>query len=139
MERLLGAAWVKPLAGGRALRLISAWETLEARREAEALAADGTEQALCSNACLVARALYRGGRRVFDSGRDALEGMSAGQIETLARQWTEFDWAVNPAATDGEARVSRLKKAWSTRLMSAFSGVCSRLLARFRRRRGPGR
>ena len=41
----------------------------------------------------------------------------------------------------GEApeRLEGLKKAWSTRPMSAFAGVCSNALARFRRRSGPNR
>ena len=39
------------------LRLLSAWEALEARREGDALALDGRERALCRNACLLARAL----------------------------------------------------------------------------------
>ena len=45
------------LAEGYSLRLLSARETLEARREAEVLARDGRERALCGNACLLARAL----------------------------------------------------------------------------------
>ena len=39
--------------GGRTLRLLSAREVLEARREGDALARDGGERALCRNACLV--------------------------------------------------------------------------------------
>ena len=77
------------LEDGRELRLLSALEVLEARREAEGLAA--------------------------------------------------FDRAENPSPEDGEERLEGLKKAWSTRPMSAFAGVCSNALARFRRRSGPNR
>ena len=45
------------LAEGYSLRLLSARETLEARREAEVLARDGRERALCGNACLLALSL----------------------------------------------------------------------------------
>ena len=41
--------------GGRTLRLRSAREVLEVRREGDALARDSAEQALCRNACLVAK------------------------------------------------------------------------------------
>ena len=48
-----------PVAGrpGWTMRLLSAAEVLEARREAGELAADERERAVCSNACLLARAL----------------------------------------------------------------------------------
>ena len=42
------------------LRLLSALEILEARREAAQLAESQGERALCSNACLLARALESG-------------------------------------------------------------------------------
>ena len=45
------------LEDGRELRLLSALEVLEARREAEGLARGEAEAALCANACLLARAL----------------------------------------------------------------------------------
>ena len=47
------------LEDGRELRLLSALEVLEARREAEGLARGEAEAALCANACLLARALER--------------------------------------------------------------------------------
>ena len=53
------------LDNGFDLRLLSALETLQARREGMELAGDDRELALCSNACLLARALEtdRGGDR----------------------------------------------------------------------------
>ena len=41
---------------GETLRLLTAMEVLQARREAEELAQEDRERALCANACLLARA-----------------------------------------------------------------------------------
>ena len=41
------------------LRLLSAREVLDARREGDGLARDGRERAVCRNACLIAKALER--------------------------------------------------------------------------------
>lgn len=107
------------------LRLLSAWEVLEARREGDALAQDTGERALCRNACLVARALERKGRPVFENGRAALDALRVEDVARLADAWAAFNRAHNPSVLDGEQEVERRKKAWSTRIMSAFSGVCS--------------
>lgn len=107
------------------LRLLSAREVLEARREGDALARDGREQALCRNACLIARALERKGRPVFEDGQAVLDALRVEDIARLAQRWAQFNRECNPSALDGEEEISRRKKAWSTRLMSAFSGACS--------------
>ena len=117
------------MGGGRTLRLLSAWEVLEARREGDELAQDGKERAVCRNACLVARALERDGRPVFESGRAALDGLRLEEIDRLAGAWAAFNRECNPSPLDGEEELQRRKKAWSTRIMSAFSGVCSACLA----------
>ena len=62
------------------LRLLSALEILEARREAAQLAESQGERALCSNACLLARALESGEKPVFDSGRAVLAGLTVSEI-----------------------------------------------------------
>lgn len=111
------------------LRLLSAWEVLEARREGDALALDGRERALCRNACLVAKALERAGKPVFESGQAALDGLRVEDIARLADAWAELNRTCNPSPLAGEREVQRRKKAWSTRIMSAFSGVCSACLA----------
>ena len=67
------------LEDGRELRLLSALEVLEARREAEGLARGEAEAALCANACLLARALERGGFRSA-----AMEAVIAAYEKTLA-------------------------------------------------------
>ena len=84
------------LEDGRSLRLLSAMEVLEARREAEELCRNGRERALCANACLLARALERDGRPVFPDGEAALRGMTAGEIAQLAGRWARFDGEENP-------------------------------------------
>ena len=129
MESILSRKDRLELGDGRQLRLLSAQEVLEAGREAGELVQRQGERALCANACLLARALERRGKPLFSSGRAALEGMSAREIGELARRWNELDRAENPSPEDGEEAAQSLKKAWSTRLMSAFAGACS---ARFR-------
>ena len=127
------------LGNGMALRLLSALEVLQARREAGELAGEDRERALCSNACLLARALERDGQPVFPSGRAVLEGLRVEEIVRLSQAWGEFNRRYNPSPQDCPGEVEPLKKDWSTRLISAFNGVCSGLLGRCPQRRGPGR
>ena len=124
------------LEDGRELRLLSALEVLEARREAEGLARGEAEAALCANACLLSRALERKGEAVFSDGEAVLRALTVAEIAQLARQWAAFSREADPSPRDPEA-VDSLKKAWSTRLMRAFSGVCSGLLGHCPPRRGP--
>ena len=86
------------LGNGMALRLLSALEVLQARREAGELAGEDRERALCSNACLLARALESGEKPVFDSGRAVLAGLTVSEIAALAGRWREFDRTENPSA-----------------------------------------
>ena len=125
--------------GGRTLRLLSAREVLEARREGDELARDGGERALCRNACLIARALEHRGRPVFESGQAALDALRVEDIAALADAWAGFNRAQNPSPLDGEQEIERRKKAWSTRIMSAFSGACSGCSALCPRRNGQNR
>ena len=111
------------------LRLLSAREVLEAWREGNAMAQDGRERALCHNACLVAKALERKGKPAFESEEAVLDGLRAEDIARLADAWAAFNRECNPSPLDGEEEISRRKKAWSTRVMSAFSGACSGCLA----------
>ena len=135
--------WAGPertgVGGGRTLRLLSAREVLEARREGDALAQNGGERALCRNACLVAKALERKGKPVFESGQAALDSLRVEDIAKLADTWAEFNRAHNPSPLDGEQEIRRRKKAWSTRLMSAFNGACSGCSALCPRRNGQNR
>lgn len=121
---ILNLPRTRELGGGWSLRLLSAWEELECRSAGEELAAEGRDRALCANACLLAKALLKNGKSVFSSGREVLENLTAGQIAECARRWGEFDRECDPAPWDEKA-VDAAKKAWSTRLMSAFAGACS--------------
>ena len=80
------------LGNGMVLRLLSAGELLEARRQARALAQSPLEQPLCSNACLVARALEVEGeeRPFFRDAQQVLECLTAEEIEALAMHWDTF-------------------------------------------------
>ena len=77
---------------GLELRLLSAREVLEARREAEGLARGEAEAALCANACLLARALEHSEDHspVFSGGREVLSGLTVEEIAALAGQWDAF-------------------------------------------------
>lgn len=122
---------------GTRLRLLAAQEVLEARREAWELAGQEKERALCSNACLVARAVVdRRGKPVYRDGRDVLDRCTPGQIQELARMWAEFDREDGLDFSIGRDRVERLKKGWSACRGSACGGVCSGVLGRCRRRNG---
>lgn len=98
------------LDNGMQLRLLSALEVLQARREARELAGEEREQALCSNACLLARALICGGKPVFESGRAVLAGLTVAEIAALSGQWREFDRRENPALNLGEQELEHVKK-----------------------------
>ncbi len=112
------------LEDGRRLRLLSAMEVLEARREADWLAQGARERALCSNACLLARALMKDGQRLFRDGGHVLEELTVEEIGTLAGQWARFNRQVNPGPETGEDRVEELKNVWSTPGKSGCTGAC---------------
>lgn len=121
------------------LRLLSAREVLEARREGELLAQDGRERALCSNACLIAKALERRGKPVFADGQAALDGLRVEDIVRLSDAWANFNREWNPSPCDSREETAERKKAWSTPIMSAFSGACSVRSALSRQRNGQKR
>ena len=99
------------LEDGRELRLLSALEVLEARREAEGLARAPKEHALCSNACLLARALEtEEGSPIFSGGEAVLAGLRVGEIAALAKIWSQFNREENPALTMGQEEAEALKK-----------------------------
>lgn len=81
-----------------------------ARREAAQLAESQGERALCSNACLLARALESGEKPVFDSGRAVLAGLTVSEIAVLAGRWREFDRKENPSAAGTAEELENVKK-----------------------------
>ena len=137
--KVAGRGAEKKLPDGRCFRELTALEVLEARREALALTTEERERALCSNACLLARAVTRKGRQVYASGQEVLEKCTVSEIQDLARQWAEFDREEHPGLGADKDRVDAIKKAWSTCRGSAFAGVCSAVLARCRRKPEPKR
>ncbi len=99
------------LDNGMRLRLLSALEVLQARREAEELAQSERERALCSNACLLARALEtQEGEPVFSSGREVLSGLRVEEIAALAATWSRFNREENPGLTLEAEQAEDVKK-----------------------------
>ena len=100
------------------LRVVTALEVLEARREAAELAVNGEERALCSNACLLAKALWMEERQVFQKGEQVLCALTPGEISSLAAELAELDRRENPSPEDSWEESKARKKAWSTRPMN---------------------
>lgn len=99
-----------------ALHELTAWELLQAYREATELTPSDRSFGICFNACVLSRALRSGRKRVFFSGEAVLLALSGEQIEQLCRSYLERfararrDTAktVNPAFD--EARFEELKR-----------------------------
>ena len=100
------------LGNGFDLRLLSALEALQARREGEELARDGLERALCSNACLLARALEGTGDQspVFPDGRAVLAGLTAEEIAALAARWASFSRESGPGLELSSEELEQVKQ-----------------------------
>lgn len=99
------------LDNGMRLRLLSALEVLQARREAEGLARAPKEHALCSNACLLARALEtEEGSPVFSGGEAVLAGLRVEEARcpVCGAPSSQGEGAVNPAFD--QERYERLRK-----------------------------
>ncbi len=96
---------------GMELRLLSAYEILEVGREAAQLIQGNRERALCSNACLLAKALIRDGTPVFADGQEVLKQLRVEEIADLSKRWDQFNREENPSPQDGEERIDALKKA----------------------------
>ena len=99
------------LDNGMRLRLLSALEVLQARREADGLCREEWERALCANACLLARALEtQDGQPVFSSGEAVLSGLRVEEISALARTWSQFNQKENPPLTLSQEQAEEVKK-----------------------------
>ena len=109
-ECILAQADRLELEDGRSLRLLSALEVLQARREADGLAQGEGERALCANACLLARALEREGAPVFAEGQAVLSRLTVGEIAALSSRWWAFNKKVNPSPGIPEEELEKVKK-----------------------------
>ena len=99
------------LDNGMRLRLLSALEVLQARREADGLCQASGERALCANACLLARALEtQEGEPVFSSGQAVLAGLRVEEISALARTWSRFNREESPPLTLSQEQADEVKK-----------------------------
>ena len=95
----------------RRLRLLTAWELLAARAEAERCCRDEAELGLWQNACLLARALEtQEGKPVFSSGEAVLSGLRVEEISALARTWSQFNREENPPLTLSREQAEQVKK-----------------------------
>ena len=114
------------LGNGFDLRLLSALEVLQARREARELASGDRERALCSNACLLARALERSEDRkpVFSDGQAVLAGLPAEEIAALAARWSRFSRENDPGLDLSEEALEEVKKNSVTAPASGCAGGC---------------
>ena len=114
------------LGNGMDLRLLSALEVLQARREAGELAQEERERALCSNACLLARALEQSEDHtpVFPDGRAVLAGLTAEEIAALAQKWSCFSRESDPGPGLEEKKKKKIKKNSGMIRKSGFGGGC---------------
>ena len=100
------------LGNGLVLRLLSGMELLEARREAHELSRLPGERPLCSNACLLARALERQEDHspVFSGGEAVLAGLTVEEIAALSARWAELRRENDPGLELSGEELEQLKK-----------------------------
>ena len=123
---ILAGADRMALENGMELRLLSALEVLEARREAAQLAESQGERALCSNACLLARALEQEEEHkpVFSDGRAVLAGLTVEEIGGLARRWSQLRLESDPGLNVTEEELENVKKNSGATRKSGCGGGC---------------
>ena len=114
------------LDNGMELRLLSALEVLQARREAAELVREDRERALCSNACLLARALEHGEERrpVFSDGEAVLAGLTVEEIAALSARWAELRRESDPGLELSGEELEKLKKNSAPAPVSGCGGGC---------------
>ena len=114
------------LNNGMDLRLLSALEVLQARREAAELAGEERERALCSNACLLARALEHSEDHspVFSGGAEVLSGLTVEEIAALAGRWDAFRRESDPGLDLRREELENVKKNSVTAKGNGCAGGC---------------
>ena len=112
------------LDNGMELRLLSALEVMQARREAAQLTGEDREKALCSNACLLARALEQGGSPLFADGRAVLAALTVEEIAALSARWAELRRENDPGLELSGEELEKLKKNSAPTPVSGCGGGC---------------
>ena len=109
------------------LRLLSALEMLQAKREADSLAQTPAEHSLCANACLLARALEHAHTHapLFPDGQAVLAGLTPQEIGSLAERWAGLHQSENPGFNLSQSQLETLKKNSATAPQNAFAGASS--------------
>lgn len=98
--------------GGYEMRLLTARELLEARREADALDGPPESRGLRSNACLLSRSLLREGVRAFPGGAAVLEAWSAEAIGSAMERYSAMAEMADPP-WDDEKQLDALRQQLS--------------------------
>lgn len=107
LSAIQGGARRAALKNGAELHLISAYELMQARYEAGRMADGDAETAgLALNACILARAARRDGKRLFESGEAVLRAMPAEQIGFWTRRYLALCAEENPSCcTEGHEQI----------------------------------
>lgn len=95
---------------GHELRILSAWELMQARQEAETMGGPPETAALRRNACILSRAAVRGGIGVFSSGQQVLEQWSGEKISQEMEAYRRLATKVDPDCGQ-EDRVAEVMEA----------------------------
>ena len=88
---------------GYELRLLSAWELLQAQQEASDMDGEPETLGLRRNACLLSRAAVMGSSRLFLSGRAVMEAWSAEQIREEIQAYRHLASREGPDCGDKKA------------------------------------
>lgn len=107
LSAIQGGARRAALKNGAELHLISAYELMQARYEAGRMADGDAETAgLALNACILAKAARRDGKRLFESGKAVLRAMPAEQIGFWTRRYLALCAEENPSCcTEGHEQI----------------------------------
>lgn len=101
------------------LRLLTAWELMEAKREAQGLGKDPDTLGLRNNAAILARAVVQGDRPVFSSPEALLRQWSGERIAEEMTVYRKLSEAAEPDWTDEaliEALRGKLGEDWEARI-----------------------
>ena len=104
---LFAGSGKKRLEDGLELRAVPAAAVLQARREAlDSGAQEDGALGLWMNACVLARALYKDGQRVFSGGEAVMQTASAEKIERWMQAYAALCREQNPACSEENARLA---------------------------------